>query len=137
MSPLDQLIACYESITPERIGALAACYSADAYFKDPFNEVTGQAAIAKIFSHMFSQVEAPSFRVQERFESAAGAMLVWEFRFGPQRAQRCIRGSTHLRFDAAGKVSYHRDYWDPAEELYARVPLLGGLMRLLKRALQA
>ena len=36
-----------------------------------------------------------------------------------------------------GKVVYHRDYWDTAEELYAKLPLLGGLMRFLRRRLQA
>jgi len=34
-------------------------------------------------------------------------------------------------------VTYHRDYWDTAEELYAKLPLLGGLMRLLRRRLAA
>jgi steroid Delta-isomerase len=27
----------------------------------------------------------------------------------------------------------HRDYWDAAEELYEKLPILGGLMRWLKR----
>jgi hypothetical protein len=26
----------------------------------------------------------------------------------------------------------HRDYWDAAEELYEKLPVLGGLMRWLK-----
>jgi hypothetical protein len=30
-------------------------------------------------------------------------------------------------------VAYHRDYWDAAEELYEKLPVLGGLMRFLKR----
>ena len=49
-------------------------------------------------------------------------------------AEQCIRGATHLRFAADGRVSFHRDYWDAAEELYEKLPLLGSLMRGLKRA---
>jgi steroid delta-isomerase len=30
-------------------------------------------------------------------------------------------------------VAYHRDYWDSAEELYEKVPLLGAFMCWLKR----
>jgi hypothetical protein len=45
-------------------------------------------------------------------------------------------GATHLVFDADGKVAVHRDYWDAAEELYEKLPLLGGLMRWLKRRAQ-
>jgi hypothetical protein len=40
---------------------------------------------------------------------------------------------SHIRFDASGKVNYHRDYWDTGEELYAKLPVLGWLIRRLKR----
>jgi steroid delta-isomerase len=48
-----------------------------------------------------------------------------------------IRGASHLRFDADGKVVWHRDYWDAAEELYAKLPGIGWLMRTLGRRLAA
>ena len=38
-----------------------------------------------------------------------------------------------LVFNEQGLVTMHRDYWDAAEELYEKLPLLGGLMRWLKR----
>jgi len=137
MGALDELIACYESITPDTVSRLAGLYASDAAFKDPFNEVRGQAAIARIFSHMFTQVEAPRFKVVERMESGDAAMLVWEFTFGPAQKRHLIRGATHLRFNARGEVVSHRDYWDAAEELYAKVPVLGWLMAGLRRMLRA
>ena len=42
-------------------------------------------------------------------------------------------GKMNLEFDHTGKVIRHRDYWDAAEELYARLPLLKWLMRALAR----
>jgi hypothetical protein len=30
-------------------------------------------------------------------------------------------------------VSFHRDYWDAAEEMYEKLPVVSGLMRWLKR----
>jgi steroid Delta-isomerase len=36
-------------------------------------------------------------------------------------------------FMTHGKVIRHRDYWDAAEELYARLPVLKWLMRGLAR----
>jgi steroid Delta-isomerase len=38
-------------------------------------------------------------------------------------------GASHIRFAADGRVVYHRDYWDPAEDLYGKLPVLGTLMR--------
>ena len=86
---------------------------------------------------MFVQVEAPRFVVTSSVAQDDAAFLSWDFLFRMRRfssAEQCIRGATHLRFAADGRVSFHRDYWDAAEELYEKLPLLGSLMRGLKRA---
>lgn len=133
---LQQVVDFYETLTPDSLPRIAALYAADARFKDPFNEVAGQDAILAIFRHMFAQVDAPRFVVGTRVLQGDDAFLTWDFYFSPRRstaAPLCVRGATHLRFDPGGRVGVHRDYWDPAEELYEKLPLLGGLMRLLKR----
>jgi steroid Delta-isomerase len=43
-----------------------------------------------------------------------------------------VRGTSHLRFASDGKICYHRDYWDAAEELYEKLPAIGAVMRWLK-----
>lgn len=138
---LDPLIAFYNDFSPDSVARFPAFYSADAYFKDPFNEVRGIAAIQRIFTHMFGQVAEPRFVVTEKIVDAGGAMLIWEFYYrvrlwGKGEAQ-VMRGVSHLRFDALGKVCYHRDYWDTGEELYMKLPGLGGLLRGLRRMLAA
>jgi len=52
--------------------------------------------------------------------------------FDSARTQR-IQGVSQLELAADGRISLHRDYWDAAEELYEKLPLLGALMRWLKR----
>ena len=44
-----------------------------------------------------------------------------------------IRGGSHLRLAADGRISEHRDYWDTTEEFYEKLPAIGALMRWLKR----
>lgn len=136
--PLDDLIHFYQTLTPDGVRRFGEFYSADAYFKDPFNEVRGLAAIEAIFAHMFRQVDAPRFCVTEQVVDGGAAMLVWTFHFRsrwPLAADRVMRGVSHLRFAADGKVDYHRDYWDTGEELYLQLPGLGLLMRGLRRVL--
>ena len=138
---LDRLIAFYHGLTLESVRHLPEFYSADAYFKDPFNEVRGVEAIQRIFTHMFRQVETPHFVVTGRVADANGIVLVWEFRYvmrrWAQREAQVIRGVTHLKFAVDGKVNYHRDYWDAAEELYMKLPAIGSLMRGLRKMLAA
>jgi hypothetical protein len=134
---LERLATFFETLTPQTVPRLAQVYAADARFKDPFNEVQGHAAIIRIFEHMFVQLREPRFVVLERIAQGQQACLTWELHFGLARrpaVRHVIRGATHLRFDAAGQVALHRDYWDAAEELYEKIPLLGSLMRVLKRA---
>ncbi len=139
--PLDDLIGFYHGLSPADVARFPEFYADDAWFKDPFNEVRGVAAIQRIFAHMFEQVGEPRFIVTEQMLGETGAMLVWKFHFrfgGCGRGQRHVmHGVSHLRFTAAGKVCYHRDYWDTGEELYMKLPGLGLLMRGLRRALAA
>lgn len=137
---LERVVRFYETLTPASIAQVREVYAAGASFKDPFNEVQGHDAIVRIFEHMFVQVAEPRFVVRERMRQGAHAFLTWEFRFRMRHLGRgdvLVRGASHLVFDAGGQVALHRDYWDAAEELYEKLPLLGGLMRLLKRASRA
>jgi steroid delta-isomerase len=134
---LDRLVRFYETLSLESLSQLPDIYALDARFKDPFNEVRGIMPITAIFRHMYEQVDEPRFAVGTRVLQGDDAILVWDFTFRMKRFSRerqCIRGSTHIRFDGAGAVVMHRDYWDAAEELYEKLPLVGALMRWLKRA---
>ena len=139
--PLAELITFYQELSPESVARFPDFYSADAYFKDPFNEVRGLAPIQRIFSHMFSQVGEPRFVVTESIVAENGVMLIWEFNFQlklwSKRQTQIMRGVSHLRFDADGKVNFHRDYWDTSEELYMKLPALGTLMRGLRQVMAA
>ncbi|HMA87271.1 MAG TPA: nuclear transport factor 2 family protein [Burkholderiales bacterium] len=137
MSDVARIVEYFESLTPDTVARLSEHYAANAWFKDPFNEVTGLEAIRRVFAHMYRQVEEPRFRVTDRVVADNGALLVWDFTFRLGLRAIVVRGATHLRFNGRGKVTYHRDYWDTAEELYGKLPLLGTLTRLLRRRLAA
>lgn len=134
---LERLIGWYETLSPQTLERITELYSPDARFKDPFNEVSGCAAIRRVFAHMFETTETPRFRIVARVAGKREAFVSWVFGFRAARREFEIRGATHLLFDAHGKVIVHRDYWDAAEELYAKLPLLGALVRLLGRRFAA
>ena len=121
MSPTDDL---------DRLPLL---YADDAHFKDPFNDVRGLPAVRAIFEHMFASVDAPRFAVLTALAEGDQAFLTWDFHFATRGRPMCIHGGTHLVFATDGRVALHRDYWDAAEELYEKLPVLGALMRWLKR----
>lgn len=134
---LARLIDWYETLAPESLARIAEFYAHDAQFKDPFNEVRGRAAIRRVFEHMFETTEAPRFRIVSRLAGEREAFVTWIFTFRALRRAFEVRGTTHLLFDGRGRVIVHRDYWDAAEELYAKLPVIGALLRALGRRLRA
>lgn len=136
---LNRLVAFYEKLGPTDVARLDRFYAPDARFKDPFNDVQGIPAIAAVFDHMFKRLASPRFVVHESIQQGSQAVLVWDFLFafrssdGTLAVQQVIRGATHLQFDTSGLVCLHRDYWDAAEELYEKLPVLGSFMRWLRR----
>ncbi len=136
---LLSLKSYFEGLKPEDVEHLGRHYGEHVYFRDPFNEVRGLAAVQRVFAHMFETLESPRFIVRDAFGEGDQAFLSWDFVFRRRGGEQefSIHGSSHLRFAPDGKVIYHRDYWDAAEELWEKIPLLGGLLRILKKRLRA
>lgn len=134
---LARLKAYWEGLTRERVRDLDAVYAPDAWFRDPFNEVRGVGELERIFGHMYESLEEPRFAIVETILEGDRAVLIWDFDFRikawkPEVARR-IHGLSVVRFGPDGRVTHHRDYWDAAGELYAKLPLVGPVMRYLAR----
>ena len=136
---LARLVVFYQTLSPASLASLGVLYAEQARFIDPFNDVTGIAAIRRVFEHMYATLEAPRFEVLEAVGEGALGFLTWRFMFKRQggRIDHCVHGVTRLRFDADGRVLLHHDHWDPARQLYEGVPLLGAALRWLRRRLSA
>jgi steroid Delta-isomerase len=134
---LNRLVNYFQSLSPATVADMSSVYTDDAYFRDPFNEVTGIEQIKHIFGEMFVRLHEPRFVITEKIAQDNSAILIWDFDFRikslkPNLARR-IHGLSHVRFAADGRVNYHRDYWDAAGELYEQFPLIGSVMRWLKK----
>jgi ketosteroid isomerase-like protein len=137
---MQRVVHFFEHLQPTDVTRMADTYTSDAQFKDPFNEVQGVPAIARVFAHMFESLDAPRFVITTHVQQGAQCFVTWDFLFAVPRIDggqlQTIRGATHfvLREDAGvWRVAVHRDYWDAAEELYEKLPVVGGLMRWLKK----
>lgn len=132
----EQLKAYFESLSRESVLNLGDFYASNVWFKDPFNEVNTLNEVRDIFLKMFDQVGEPRFVISDMINQGDQLFMTWDFLFSIKginkgKSMTC-RGSSHLKFDANDKVVYHRDYWDTSEELYEKIPLVGGFMRWLK-----
>lgn len=134
---VTHIVRFFETLTPQSVAQLDQIYDPQARFTDPFNDVVGVAAITHIFEHMFVSLQQPRFVVTQQVLQGSQCFLTWEFRFyfkGYKAGQeQVILGASHLALSSAGLITVHRDYWDAAQELYEKLPVLGSLMRWLKK----
>jgi predicted SnoaL-like aldol condensation-catalyzing enzyme len=135
-SRTQRVVAFYQGLSPSNLAQLDKVYADAAQFIDPFNDVSGVPAIRRVFEHMFQTVQAPRFEVLESLTEGDRSFLLWHFVFGAPGKETTVLGGSHLHYAADGRIAFHRDHWDPARELYEQVPVLGGLMRLLRRRLR-
>lgn len=125
-------------LAPDRIGELRALCTPDVRFVDPFQEITGIDRYTALYEHMFRTVEQPRFEVLDRSLGAELGSIRWHFSGRIRGRDVAIDGMSELRFDAAtAQVREHIDHWDAAGQVYARLPLLGGVFRALRRLFAA
>ena len=134
---VERLVQFFEQLQPQDLQRLPVIYAPEARFKDPFNEVQGLPEIERIFRHMYVALDQPHFVVTGQVVDGSQAFLTWEFRFRFKRFDtttvQAVGGASHVLFNEQGLVTMHRDYWDAAEELYEKLPVVGWVMRWLKK----
>ena len=133
---VEAWIAFFETLTPEsletRLGELAA---PDIRFRDPFNDVRGVEALRAIFRHMFATTEGSRFTVQDRALSGRVAYLRWVYTFRPKGSATPwrIEGMSEVHIAEDGRIAAHLDHWDSGTDFYAKLPVIGWIIRRIRR----
>ena len=114
-------------------------YAENAYLNDTLKTLHGAAAIEEYFLATTENAESITVRFDDVAESGGDYYFRWVMdvklkKFKPGETLRSI-GMTHVRFDEQGKVVMHQDYWDAAQGLFEHVPVLGSVIRAIKKRL--
>lgn len=125
----------FETLTPESLDDLPALCVATVRFKDPFNDHTGIQPVRRVFEAMFDTVDVPKFTVQRIAVDGDTAFLSWGFTFRRKNTADIwsIDGVSEVRFSEDGRVLQHLDHWDASQQFYAKLPLIGRIVRFVAR----
>lgn len=136
---LREYAGFFENLVPEDLDRFDQVFSPDARFKDPFNDVHGVEAIRRVFEHMYTQCSDPRFTVSDYCGRGDRGYLSWCFSFTRKSGLETVslEGLSRVSFDDHGRVLEHIDYWDPAEQVYARLPVIGWIIGMIRSRLSA
>lgn len=138
---VERFARFFEDFSGDRIGRLLQeTYAEDVFFNDTLKTIRGREALAHYLDDSAAAVDDCRVQVLETTRTAADEHLVrWRMSIRFKRFRRGTDtetvGLSHLRFDADGRVVYQQDYWNAADGLYEHIPLIGQLIRMVKRRL--
>jgi len=120
------------------IDDMMAFFTENSRFRDPFNDIRGTAKIRRMFEKTHEDLDDIRIEVTDRASGQDGHYIRWVFRAMPKgflkrQGPFVIEGMTELHFDGDGKVEAHLDYWDPTPDVWQRIPILGTLVKTIRR----
>jgi steroid delta-isomerase len=143
-SQLQRYTDFFEQLNADNLSELDRVMTEDIHFVDPFNDVIGIDKVQKIFRHMYDNLENPQFRVTHGAIADGDAdtaekrgLIRWELRSLLNGKPYKIVGMSELGFSEDGRVNEHIDHWDASQQFYARLPVIGWLLGLVRARLKA
>jgi hypothetical protein len=138
---IARFAAMFSNLTVEHVkGECGHVYSDDVFFNDTLKTVRGLDALRHYLMESAANVEDCKVEVQDATRTAQGDWLVrWTMMIRFRKLRRGVDtwtiGMSHLRLAADGRIAYQQDYWNAADGIYEHVPVLGAMIRMLKRRL--
>ena len=110
-------------------------YAPGAWFNDTIATEVGIEAIEKYLLKTAEGADKVSAKINDIAVSGADCYVRWTMEIRTKNlagGQPIVtEGVSQLRFDEAGRVILHQDFWNPASGIYQHLPLLGPAIRFV------
>ncbi|MFY7776936.1 MAG: nuclear transport factor 2 family protein [Elstera sp.] len=133
--PIEPFQQYLETLTAETVPQILDLVASDVRFIDPFHDVSGAQAMQRVFAAIFVSLKNVRFTVIDRAWSGNAWYLRWRFEGDRRQGGQMFEfdGMSEIYFNDEGRVRLYRDHWDAASGFYEKLPVLGWVLRLLRR----
>jgi len=130
---VQQFVNYFENLDPNSIDGLDSFYAVNVHFQDPVHEISGLDSLKAYFNKLNKNLNAGSFSFVSVDTVTNKCFLQWEMTLSLKKPRKTVRvnGISVLTFE--DKITIHRDYFDLGEMIYEHIPLVGGLVRFIKK----
>ena len=108
-----------------------AVYAEDVVFIDPTQEKRGVESYIRAQDGLMQRCDDVFLETESLAINNDVAFVEWRMGLKIKGIEFIYPGATRLRFDGAGKIVHHRDYFDFVGPTFEPVPVLGGFVRWL------
>jgi limonene-1,2-epoxide hydrolase len=138
MQAMQKFTSFYRHLDQESLSRLDELYAQDVVFIDPVTRHQGLFELSQYFSTLMENTQNCSFNIYKTNSSEETNFVTWQMTFQHKKlkAGQVIRvdGVSELQI-VGNKICYQRDYYDMGEMIYENIPLLGSVIKTIKRRL--
>lgn len=133
---IERFKAFYLDVKHPKLDKIDDVYTEDVLFKDPVHELRGAENLHAYLSEMCVNVHSGRFEYLDQIVSDNTAYIKWNMHFKhPKLGNKTItvRGISQVQFNE--RIYFHEDVYDLGQLIYEHVPLLGTVVKGLKKRL--
>ncbi|MEO7732522.1 MAG: nuclear transport factor 2 family protein [Kofleriaceae bacterium] len=128
----------YDEFSDPWIARLEELYAPQFSFRDPFHAIEGDyAQLRSYFRRVLTALAETRFITEDSAIGGDGCYVRWRWAWRRKARDplRVVPGVTHLRLAGDGRITHHSDLFDAAEGFYEALPVVGGVLRAIRRRL--
>jgi hypothetical protein len=136
----EKLRHFFQTLSKDTLAQVMDIYDQNVTFRDPVHELHGAKAIQDYYKGLYQNVDSISFDFQGEVIQEDQHVLIWNMQLTTPKLNSgkpySVPGNSWIRFNAQDQIVYHQDFFDMGDFVYERIPLLGGLVRMVKKRMQ-
>ena len=133
---INEFLALYNKLEYSNLSLLDQIYHPDIIFIDPLHRIDGLENLTSYFANMYQNLVHGQFTIHQVLTQENKVSIYWTMAFSHSK----IKAGETVEFDGNSYLEYqddkvilHRDYFDGAAMLYQHIPVLGGLINIVKK----
>lgn len=112
---------------------MSEIYAEHIEFQDPVHRISGLSELKSYFSRLNKNLLEGSFKFTDESIIDDKVYLTWEMNLRLKKPRKKVQAQGISVLLITDKVISHRDYFDAGELFYENIPILGGIIKALKK----
>ncbi len=117
-------------------GIIDEVYADNLYFNDTFRTLRDKQALTRYLQKTGETVDSLEVTIIDIARSDNEVYVRWSMNMQFTVLGKAINsdsvGVSHLRFNDAGEIILHQDFWDSADAFYQHLPIIGMWIRQIR-----
>lgn len=126
------------SLNKNTMGLVDEFYDENIVFRDPLVEINNRKQMKNYYANMYKNVESVAWSFSDEISDKDNCVLAWKMTLQAKNFNGnkplVVDGVSVIKFGGKeGKAIYHRDYFDLGAFVYEGLPVLGSMVRFVKK----